>query len=52
MDDNYADILRKYYELKEKYNTALNNRKQKIKSNDNLTFKEKRAGLKINREMY
>lgn len=46
MDDNYADILRKYYELKEKYNTALNNRKLKIKSNDNLTFKEKRAGLK------
>jgi len=39
------DILH-YYELKQKYEEGLNNRKRKIKKNKDLTLKEKRIQIK------
>lgn len=36
----------KYYELKQKYQEKLNERKKKIKRNEGLTIKEKRAQIK------
>jgi hypothetical protein len=38
--------LNRYYELKQKYQERINNRKLKIRKNDELTIKEKRAQYK------
>ena len=40
------DPLVRYYKLKQKYNDNLTKRKNTIKKNENLTFKEKKANLK------
>jgi hypothetical protein len=44
--DNYADTLRNYYEIKEKYDNQIKKRKSTIKENPKYTFKEKKTNLK------
>jgi len=44
--DNYADTLRNYYEIKEKYDKQMKKRKSTIKENPKYTFKEKKMNLK------
>ena len=44
--DNYADTLRNYYEIKEKYDNQMKKRKSTIKENPKYTFKEKKTNLK------